>query len=105
MPAVFVDTSAIYALLDRSDANHARARSVLPTLRHRRPVTHNYVLVEAVALVQARLGVEAVRRLLDDLVPVVELRFVDASSMRRPWRRCSRREPATSPSSIGSALR
>jgi predicted nucleic acid-binding protein len=50
---------------------------VLPTLRHRRPVTHNYVLVEAVALVQARLGMEAVRRLLDDLVPVVELRFVD----------------------------
>jgi uncharacterized protein len=50
---------------------------VLPTLRHRRPVTHNYVLVEAVALVQARLGMEAVRRLLDDLVPVVELRSVD----------------------------
>jgi predicted nucleic acid-binding protein len=76
LPAVFVDTSAIYALLDRSDANHAAAAAVLPELRDRDPVTHSYVVVESVALTQARLGVDAVRRLLDDLLPVFELRFV-----------------------------
>lgn len=76
MPAVFVDTSAIYALLDRSDANHAAAASVLPGLRDRDTLTHSYVVVESVALVQARLGVDAVRRLLDDLLPVFDLRFV-----------------------------
>jgi uncharacterized protein len=48
LPAVFVDTSAIYALLDRSDANHARWP----------------------------LAMDAVRRLLDDLLPVLRLHFV-----------------------------
>ena len=76
MPAVFVDTSAIYALLDRSDTNHAVAASLLPTLRERRPLTHNYVVVESVAITQNRLGIDAVRRLLDDLLPAFELRFV-----------------------------
>jgi predicted nucleic acid-binding protein len=76
LPGVFVDTSAIYALLDRSDANHAAAASLLPTLRDRGPLTHSYVVVESVALTQARLGIEAVRRLLDDLLPAFELRFV-----------------------------
>lgn len=39
MPAVFVDISAIYALLDRSDANHAAAASAPPRLRDRDPVS------------------------------------------------------------------
>lgn len=76
LPAVFVDTSAIYALLDRSDANHAPAAAVLPKLRDHLPLTHSYVVVESVALVQNRLGIDAVRRLLDDLLPAFELRFV-----------------------------
>jgi uncharacterized protein len=76
LPDVLVDTSAIYALLDRSDANHAAAAALLPQLRHRQPVTHSYVVVESVALTQARLGIDAVRRLLDDLLPVFDLRFV-----------------------------
>jgi predicted nucleic acid-binding protein len=73
---VLVDTSAIYALLDRSDANHAAAAALLPQLRDRQPVTHSYVVVESVALTQGRLGIDAVRRLLDDLLPVFDLRFV-----------------------------
>jgi uncharacterized protein len=76
LPAVFVDTSAIYALLDRSDANHAAAATVLPELRERDTLTHSYVVVESAALTQARLGVEAVRRLFDDLLPVFNVRFV-----------------------------
>jgi uncharacterized protein len=76
LPAVFVDTSAIYALLDRSDANHTAAADALPGLRDRQALTHNYVVVESVALTQARLGIDAVRRLLDDLLPIFELRFV-----------------------------
>jgi uncharacterized protein len=76
LPAVFVDTSAIYALLDRSDANHPAAAALLPELRDQLPLTHSYVVVESVALVQNRLGIDAVRRLLDDLLPAFELRFV-----------------------------
>jgi uncharacterized protein len=76
LPAVLVDTSAIYALFDRSDANHADAAALLPKLRGHLPLTHSYVVVESVALVQNRLGIEAVRRLIDDLLPAFELRFV-----------------------------
>lgn len=42
-----------------------------------RLVTHNYVLVESTALVQHRLGLEAVRALHDDLLPTVAVEWVD----------------------------
>jgi predicted nucleic acid-binding protein len=75
--SVFVDTSALYALLDRSDDRHAEAAATFPALRSRLPVTHGYVVVEAVALTQIRLGMAAVRRLLDDLLAVIDVRYVD----------------------------
>lgn len=55
---IFLDTSAIYALADRSDANHDRAkRQFAHILKTSWPVvTHNYVLVESFALLQHRLG-------------------------------------------------
>ncbi|MCS6936814.1 MAG: PIN domain-containing protein [Candidatus Bipolaricaulota bacterium] len=76
---VFVDTSALYALLDRDDHNHANAsKSWARLLERGHPLlTHNYALVEAFALVQRRLGVEAVRVLQQDLLPVVEILWVD----------------------------
>ena len=76
MPAVFVDTSAIYALLDRSDTNHVAAAATLPALRDRGLLTHSYVVVESVAILQNRLGMAAVRRLVDDLLPAFDVRFV-----------------------------
>lgn len=76
---IFVDTSAVYAVLDRSDANHAPARDGwFALLDSGRPLlTTNYVLVECCALTQSRLGLEAARCLLDDLVPVMEVVWVD----------------------------
>lgn len=81
--AVFVDTSALYALLDRSDDMHAEAAATLPGLRFRAPVTHSYVVVEAVALTQVRLGMAAVRRLLDDLLPVIGVHYLDRELHRQ----------------------
>ena len=74
---VFVDTSALYALLAREDPNHPAAAATFDGLRQRGPlVTHNYVVVESVALVQHRFGIGAVRTLLDLLGPV-EVAWVD----------------------------
>ncbi|MBI2321383.1 MAG: PIN domain-containing protein [Chloroflexi bacterium] len=58
---IFVDTSAIYALANRLDLRHAlateRFRSLLDS--GERLLTHSYVLVEAISLLQRRLGVAA----------------------------------------------
>lgn len=55
---IFLDTSAIYALASRSDANHATARKKFAAILDDgiSIATHNYVLVESFALLQHRLG-------------------------------------------------
>jgi uncharacterized protein len=75
---LFVDTSALYALMDRDDANHDGARRVWAHLgRDDQLLTHNYVLVETAALVQRRLGIEALRALVDELILPISTMFVD----------------------------
>ena len=76
----FVDTSALLAFLDRDAAMHAEvAAASAAVFAERRAVTHNYVLVETEALTRRRLGAAVARRLLDDVVPVLEVVWVDAS--------------------------
>jgi predicted nucleic acid-binding protein len=64
----FVDTSAIYAWADAGDPNHERAVRRLQALLDAGEtlLTHNYVLVEALALLQARLGLAAAVKLARD---------------------------------------
>jgi predicted nucleic acid-binding protein len=77
---IFVDTAAFYALADASDPNHAAARAELERLRAANGtlVTHEYVLVEATALIQHRLGLTPLRLFVDGLLPVIEVVWVDA---------------------------
>jgi uncharacterized protein len=74
-----VDTSALYAYLDAADDFHAVARHTFTDLLEsgERLVTHNYVVVESTALVQRRLGPQSVRTLLEDVLPVIALHYVD----------------------------
>ena len=76
---VFIDTSAFYAVLDADDEVHARARAGWSGLiSSGNPlVTSNYVCVETCALVQARLGMDAVRVLFDDMLPMVTVVILD----------------------------
>ncbi|MBI4253323.1 PIN domain-containing protein [Candidatus Uhrbacteria bacterium] len=64
----FVDTSALYALADRRDDNHARAKKILQELLRRNEefFTHNYIIVETVALIQRRLGFSVAEAFLRD---------------------------------------
>ena len=77
---VFVDTSALFALLDEDDTNHLAARSTFVRLRGTDLVTHAYVVVETVALVSRRLGWAAVERLLDRILPVIRVVAVDEAA-------------------------
>ena len=72
---VFVDTSAILAVLDAGDRNHlAAAREWRRMNEERMPrVTSSLVVVETFALVQRRAGVAAVRTLNDVLMPVIDV--------------------------------
>ena len=76
---IFADTSALYALLDRADASHKHAVSAWTNLLNgdERFFTSNYVLVESFALTQSRLGMDAVRLLQEDILPVISVHFVD----------------------------
>ena len=80
---VLVDTSALYALMDADDINHERASAFWSGFSGEESlVTHNYVLLETCALTQRRLGIDAVRRLVDDLLQPVSTVFVEAELHR-----------------------
>jgi uncharacterized protein len=76
--SVFADTSGIYAVFDQHDVNHSRAMFAWEGwLRQgERLVTNNYVLLETTALLQNRIGVEAVRGLHEDVVPLLRIDWV-----------------------------
>jgi len=82
--SVFVDTSALYALLDRDDANHRPAAEAWAALleSHEPLSTSNYVVVETTALVQHRLGLPAVAALTRELLPVVSVEWVSEADHR-----------------------
>jgi len=82
MTPVFVDTSGLYALLVATDTFHQRAREAFAALRRAdaRLVTTSYVLVEAYALIQRRVGPGAVHALRRGFAPLLEVVWVDAST-------------------------
>jgi len=52
---IFVDTSAWYAILDKTDSDHVSAVGFKESLNHSM-VTTNYVADEIITLTKARLG-------------------------------------------------
>jgi uncharacterized protein len=78
---VFIDTSALLAVLDADDANHLAAEEAWRGLLDRDALLlcTNYVLLETFALVQHRLGLEALAAFQNDLVPVLKIHWVDAA--------------------------
>jgi predicted nucleic acid-binding protein len=78
--STFVDTSALLALLDEDEQNHAAAAAWMRgagAAPDETLMTHNYIVVEAAALVHRRLGPRAIRVLLDAWIPAMTVQFVD----------------------------
>jgi predicted nucleic acid-binding protein len=78
---VFIDTSAILALLVPTDLWHEEARQAFAHLEAEEAplVTTSYVLLETYALLGRRQGLNAVRRFREDFAPLLEVEWVDSS--------------------------
>jgi len=76
---IFVDTSAFFAVLSTSDANHPRASSCWRNVlaEGQTLLTDSYVLVESIAVIQKRLGLEKVRCFSEKILPLVKIEWVD----------------------------
>lgn len=76
--SVFVDTSALLAVLHGADKNHARAaRAWRALLEDQEQLTStNYVLVESETLLQSRFGLPAVRDFVENVVPMLRVDWI-----------------------------
>lgn len=91
---VFVDTSALYAALVRTDRGHESARAELAALCADAGVslvTTSFVVLETFSLLQARFGVDAALRFERELVPHLEVTFVDRELYGKGVRRVALR--------------
>lgn len=86
MNAVFIDTSAFYALADKRDPAHKRGaefikRNALPLL------TTNFVLAETMSLVTKRLGKRAAVKFGAGIwnSRVIELVFLSEEYQKQAW--------------------
>jgi predicted nucleic acid-binding protein len=77
---VFVDTSAILALLNPQDDSHEGARRAFANLQTREAplLTTSFVLVELYALLGRRMGLEAIAAFRLDFAPLLEVVWVNA---------------------------
>jgi predicted nucleic acid-binding protein len=66
---ILVDTSALYAVADEGELHHREAVAIAEGLsvRGEALLVHSYVIVESLALFQARSGHESSMKLLKDL--------------------------------------
>lgn len=76
---IFVDTSAFLAVLDSDDLNHPRADQIWQNILTQGDilVSTNYVIVETISLIQRRFGLPSVREFHEDVVPLLQLEWID----------------------------
>jgi predicted nucleic acid-binding protein len=76
---IFVDTSALYALVCAEDLNHQQAITTWEGLlnNERYLVTNNYVIVESISLFQDRFGMDKVRSFQTKTVPFFQIDWIN----------------------------
>ena len=84
---IYVDTSAFYALLDRSDKYHEPARGAWPVLLEDdiALVTNNYVVSETVTVLQYRIGFDAANLWYRDVLGVLDVCWVDETMHQQAY--------------------
>jgi predicted nucleic acid-binding protein len=76
--SVFVDTSALLAMVNVDDERHVEAVAGFSGFTDDEALlTTNYVVIETIALVQRRLGMAALATLRHDVLGALDVRWVD----------------------------
>jgi predicted nucleic acid-binding protein len=90
--SLFVDTSAFYAILVRTERDHTPVVTAFKRALDRGVglYTTNYVLVETTALLQDRIGLAPVRDLEERVVPLLKIHWIDEEVHRRALERLVR---------------
>ena len=96
MTAVFIDTSAFLAVLDKEDRCHPDSLKKWTRLANNRAEvwTTDYVRLESWSLIQRRLGPQAVMTFQDDWLPLCKIHQVGPDDFERAaaqWRIAQRR--------------
>ncbi len=75
---VFVDTSALYALMSQRDLNHERALTQWQEWLESPVdfVTSNYVILETTSLIQNRLGIQALKEFNAKALPLLDVYWI-----------------------------
>ena len=78
MEKIFVDSSALYALISTRDQNLELAVTTWESVLQQGNTvfTNNYVLVECFTLIQSRLGIEFARALQTNIVPFLQVDWI-----------------------------
>ncbi|MEW5827299.1 MAG: PIN domain-containing protein [Chloroflexota bacterium] len=79
MEKIFVDTSAMFALVNTAEANNLAAWDIWNGFGDNDVdlISNNYVIVESISLIQGRLGLSVMRKLLDNVLPFIQVIWVD----------------------------
>jgi predicted nucleic acid-binding protein len=90
--SVFVDTSAFYAVMVRTEEGHDRALKAFQKLVEggRALSTTSYVLLETAALLQHRLGLAPVHDFDSHILPLLTVHWVAAELHKRGMKRLAR---------------
>jgi uncharacterized protein len=82
---IFVDTAAFLAILNANDQFHPSARQSWEEIIETDSVlfSSNYVIVETTALLQHRFSIEAVRLFESDILPVVDVHWIDETIQKQ----------------------
>ena len=76
---IFIDTAAFLAVLNANDQFHQPAKRIWNEILSQDSslFSSNYVILETTVLLQLRFGIEALRLFESDILPVVEIAWVD----------------------------
>lgn len=76
---IFVDTSALFALINSNDEFHQQANDQWKLLLKKKDslFSNNYVILESISLIQRRYGMEWIHALQTEVLSLIEIAWVD----------------------------